>query len=182
MTDSDGISLVDRLRVLPTETEWLEFKRARCAPQEIGEYFSALANSACLAREHRGYLLFGIDDATHKVVGTNYDPYSEKGKGNQGLLPWLAAGLRPNIGVEQRIVAHPDGRVVLFEIGPAKDQPVSFYGTPFVRVGTSKTELSKHPEKARAIWARGRDWSGETVTYCVPPEYIEREAVAGRSR
>ena len=28
-----------------------------------------------------------------------------------------------------------------------------------MRVGASKTELSKHPEKARMIWTRGSDWS-----------------------
>ena len=53
------------------------------------------------------------------------------------------------------------GRVVLFEVGPAKEQPVNFYGTAYVRVGASKTELRRHPEKARALWTRGSDWSAE---------------------
>ncbi len=30
-----------------------------------------------------------------------------------------------------------------------------------MRVGASKTELSKHPEKERALWTRGTDWSAE---------------------
>ena len=59
------------------------------------------------------------------------------------------------------IVEHPDGRMVLFEVGPARDQPVSFYGTAWVRVGSSKTELNKQPEKARALWTHGTDWSAE---------------------
>lgn len=153
--------LVDRLRSLPTETEWFELKRSRCSPQELGEYLSALANSACLSPRPRGYLVFGIDDDTHDVVGTRFDPYSAKGKGNQDLLPWLTTGLHPNLGFEIRVLEHPDGRVVLFEVTPARDQPVTFYGKAFVRVGTSKTELSRHPEKARALWTRGSDWSAE---------------------
>jgi len=120
-----------------------------------------LANSAFLANQPRGYIVFGIDDETHDVTGTRFDPYSVKAKGNQDLLPWLSAGLRPNPGLEAHTIEHPDGRVVLLEIGPARDQPVSFFGTAFVRVGSSKTELSKHPEKARELWSRGRDWSGE---------------------
>ena len=60
-----------------------------------------------------------------------------------------------------RIVNHLDGRVVVFELGPARDQPVSFYGKAYVRVGSSKTELSRHPEKARVIWMRESDWSAE---------------------
>lgn len=161
MSQPDHIALIDRLRALPTEKEWLELKRTRCAPQELGEYASALANSACLANKPRGYLLFGIDDSTHKVVGTQFDPYSAKGKGNQDLLPWLAAGLRPNPGIDVHIVHHPQGRVVLFEIGPAHNEPVCFRGTAWVRVGTSKTQLRNHPVKARSLWTRGSDWSAE---------------------
>ena len=161
MSERVRIALIDRLRALPTETEWFELKRNRYEPQQLGEYLSALANAACLSGQPRGYLVFGIDDATHAVVGTHFDPYSTKGNGNQDLLPWLAAGLWPNTGFEPHVVAHPDGRVVLFEIGPANGEPVGFYGTPYIRVGTSKTELGKHPEKARALWTRGRDWSAE---------------------
>ncbi len=161
MTERERIALIDRLRALPTETEWFEFKRNRYEPQQLGEYLSALANAACLAGQPRGYLVFGIDDATHEVVGTNFDPYATKAKGNQDLLPWLAAGLRPNTGFEPHVVAHPDGRVVLFEISPANGEPIGFYGTPYIRVGTSKTELGKHPEKARALWTRGSDWSAQ---------------------
>jgi len=174
---SELVALVDRLRSLPSETEWLEFKRNRHEPQAIGEYLSALANSACLASQARGYLLFGIDDSTHEVVGTHFDPYSTKGKGNQDLMPWLAAGLRPSVGFEARIVEHPDGRVVLFEIGPAEGEPVAFYGTAYIRVGSSKTDLRNHPEKARAIWTRGRDWSAE-VSEAASLDDLDPEAVA----
>lgn len=161
MTDATLISLIDRLRALPTETECVEFKRNRFEAQELGEYFSALANSACLAGKQHAYLLFGVDNDTHELVGTTFDPYAEKAKGNQDLLIWLNMGLQPRVGVEAHIVEHPDGRVVLFKIGAAREEPVSFYGTAYIRVGSSKTELSKHPEKARAIWSRGRDWSAE---------------------
>lgn len=161
MSEREQIPLIDRLRALPAETEWIEFKRNRYEPQVLGQYLSALANSACLASQPRGYLVFGVEDATHAVVGTRFDPYSTKAKGNQDLLPWLAAGLRPNTGFEPHVVAHPDGRVVLFEIGPARGEPVNFHGTPYVRVGSSKTELRNHPEKARALWTRGSDWSAE---------------------
>jgi len=171
------IALIDRLRALPTETEWFELKRNRYEPQQLGEYLSALANAACLSGQPRGYLVFGIDDAAHEVVGTDFDPYATKAKGNQDLLPWLAAGLRPNTGFEPHVVAHPDGRVVLFEIGPANGEPVGFYGSPYIRVGTSKTELGKHPEKARALWTRGSDWSAEVCAAASPAD-LDPDAVA----
>ena len=40
--------LTEELRALPQECEWVEFKHNNSNPQEIGEYLSALANSACL--------------------------------------------------------------------------------------------------------------------------------------
>lgn len=163
MTPAELIALVDRLREMPTETEWCEWKRNHIAPDELGAYLAALANEAALHREHCGYLLFGIDDTTHAVVGTTFDPYKEKAKGNQGLLPWLTAGLVPNPGVDVLFVDHPDGRVVVLTVGQARTQPVTFYGTAWVRIGTSKTQLTKHPEKARALWTIGYDWSAETV-------------------
>ena len=106
MNDGELVALVDRLRALPAETEWFEFKHNSPLAQVIGEYLSALANAACLASQRRGYLVFGIDDDTHAVVGTTFDPYATKGKGNQDLLPWLAAGLRPNPGVEVHVLDH----------------------------------------------------------------------------
>ena len=178
MRERERIALIDRLRALPTETEWFEFKRNRYQPQDLGEYLSALANAACLANQPRGYLVFGIDDESHAVVGSSFDPYAVKGKGNQDLLPWLTAGLRPNTGVEAHIVEHPDGRLVLFEVGPANGEPVNFYGTASIRVGSSKSELRSHPEKARAIWTRGSDWSAEvceeTTLNDLDPEAIAK--------
>lgn len=159
MSNSWDIARIDELRSLSAETEWFEFKRNRYEPHQIGEYLSALANSACIIAQPAGYLVFGIDDDTHEVVGTDFDPYKTKAKGNQDLLPWIGAGLRPNIGFEPRVIDHPDGRVVVFEVRAARDQPISFYGKAYVRVGASKTELGRHPEKARVIWTRGSDWS-----------------------
>lgn len=161
MNAQELTALLERLCREPHETEWLEFKENNYEPQVLGEYLSALANAAGLAGKPRGYLIFGVQDQTHAVVGTQFDPHSAKAKGNQDLLIWLAMGLQPNVGVEVHVLAHPKGRVVFFEIGPAWDRPVRFYGTPFIRVGTSKTELYKHPEKERARWSRRTDWTGQ---------------------
>ena len=79
------------------------------------------------------------------MVGTDFDPYSTKAKGNQDLLPWLATGLQPNVGFDQHVVEYPSGRVVIFQIMSATDQPVGFFGKEYVRIGSSKTELRAAP-------------------------------------
>ena len=159
MNQQELLALVNRLRGLPRETEWLEFKHNNADPQEIGEYLSALANEAALLNQPRGYLIFGIEDASNAVVGTRFDPYTAKAKGNQDLLPWLAALLQPNPGIEPHCLEHPDGRVALLAVGPARGRPVEYQGQGYCRAGTSKTKLTNHPEKARRLWSQGVDWS-----------------------
>ena len=161
MNTADLTALLDRLRAEPRESEWLEFKANRYEPQAIGEYLSALANSACLLGKPRGYLVFGIADGTQAVVGTAFDPQGENGQGNQLMPLWLALGLHPNVGFEIHTWQYQGHRVVLFDVHPAFDRPVAFYGKTFVRNGSSKTALARYPEKERAIWSRRVDWSAQ---------------------
>lgn len=90
MNQNELSALLRRLLAERIETEWLEFKSHACESQQLGEYISALANSACIHGKPRGYLLFGVDNNTHTVVGTTFNPQKEKGKGNQHLPIWLA--------------------------------------------------------------------------------------------
>lgn len=166
MNTRELIALLDRLRDEPRESEWLEFKANRFEAHVLGEYVSALANSACLLGKPRAYLVFGIEDGTHAVVGTAFDPAAEtvkgkEGRGNQLLPLWLSLHLQPNTGYDIHPFEYQSRRVVMFEIHPAYDQPVKFDGTAYIRDGSSKTELSKYPEKERQIWSRRVDWSAE---------------------
>jgi predicted HTH transcriptional regulator len=160
MNTAELTALLDRLRAEPRETEWLEFKANRHEPQVLGEYLSALANSACLLGKPRAYLVFGIEDGSHAVVGTTFDPHAETGKGRQLLSLWLSLGLHPNVGFETHIFTYQGKRVVLFEVHPAFDRPVHFYGKAYVRDGTSKTDWrSTRKRSARfgtAAWTGAR--------------------------
>lgn len=164
MDERQVIELVDRLRAEPSEADWFEFKETRVIPPEVlGEYLSALSNAAAVARQQYGYLVLGVHDETHEVTGTHFDPHSEKVKGNQNLLFWTTRGLAPRVHLEVCEAQHPGGRVVVFEVGAAPGQPVAFYGTAHIRVGSSKTALSEHPAKQRALWHLHTDWSAEVV-------------------
>src|SRR5690606_27530945 len=152
MDNARLVALVDRLRAEPTEVEWLEFKTSQVQPgHELGEYLSALANGAALARKPHGYLVLGVDDETHAVTGTRYNLHTATVKG-QNLLFWTPRGLLPRVHLEVYEVDHPDGRVVLIEVGAAAGQPVKFYGKAYVRVSGSKTLLADHPQKEAALW------------------------------
>jgi len=73
-------SLVSELISLPRETEWLEFKKNNTNPKEIGEYISALSNSAALAGKANAYLIWGVDDATHNIISLTLKPKSKETK------------------------------------------------------------------------------------------------------
>ena len=72
------IGLVHELRKLPVETEWVEFKHNNSDPVQIGEYLSALSNSAVLHDQPRAWLAWGIRDSDHAVVGTTFRPRQAK--------------------------------------------------------------------------------------------------------
>lgn len=153
MDHRECVDLIDSLRAMTAEREWFEFKRNNFNPTQIGENLSALANSACLAGRTHGYLIFGVDDETHTIVGTEFDPYTAKGQGNQELLIWLNLNLRPTVGLEPYIIEHPrGGKIVLFEISAARNQPIRFKGEEYVRIGSSTSKLQVWPEKERALW------------------------------
>lgn len=144
-------SLVAELIKLPRETEWIEFKHNNTNPEEIGEYISALANSAALAGKVHAYLVWGIDDKSHEILGTSFRCGVAK-VGNEELENWLLRLLTPKIRFDFYELSIDGQNVCLLEIDTAQRQPVQFKGQEFVRVGSYKKKLKEFPEKERALW------------------------------
>ncbi|HCF56868.1 MAG TPA: transcriptional regulator [Myxococcales bacterium] len=143
--------LVREICKLPRETEWVELKADNANPQEIGEYISALANGAALSGKAFAYLVWGIDDGSHKIVGTDFRPSSKK-VGNEELENWLLRSLSPKIQFRFFEVPIEGKEVVLLEIERASIHPVQFQGQEFVRVGSYKKKLKDFPQKERELW------------------------------
>ena len=144
-------ALVRELTTLPAETEWVEFKHNKAIPDEIGEYISALANSCALHGKPCAYIVWGVEDRTHRIVGTSFCPHAAK-VGNEELENWLAHHLIPRIAVHIHEVDVDGTPVVLFAVQPATNRPVRFKGTEYVRIGSYKKKLHDHPEKERELW------------------------------
>jgi len=151
MTEKELETLLKDLQALPKECEWAEFKVDYWNPQEIGEYLSALANSACNHQQKFGYLAFGIEDETHRLVGTRFKPLHEK-KGNQELENWLATQLNPRIDFSIFEFDFNGMHFAVFRVDAAVNMPVSFRGVPYIRIGSYKKQLDDHPERERKIW------------------------------
>ena len=150
-SDDYLIGLVRELCKLPHETECVEFKQNDAKPETIGENISALANSAALEGKASAYIVWGISNEDHTVVGTVFDP-SQRRVGNEELENWLLRLLEPKIEFRFFSVKINAQTVVLLEIARSTRQPVRFRGTEFVRVGTYTKKLGTFPEKERALW------------------------------
>lgn len=145
------ISLIHELRKLPAESEWVEFKHNQADPEKIGEYISALANSATLLGKANAYMVWGIDNKSHDVKGTRFVPGSSK-IGNEELENWLLRLLDPKINFRFFSFAVEKKSIVLLEISAAFRHPVKFKNQEFIRVGSYKKKLKDFPEKERTLW------------------------------
>jgi predicted HTH transcriptional regulator len=170
------IALVNDLRAEPAESPWIEFKSRDLNPEMIGKRISALANGARLADKHFGYFVWGIEDGTHRVVGTKFEPALQK-RGNEPLEMWLAKMLDPSPSFQFHAIAHPDGRVVLAEIPAATHAPIKFDRIPYIRIGSATPPLTDYPERERALWAKLQPFAWETgiaAQFVTGDEVLER--------
>ncbi len=152
MTDTDNLSrLLNELIKLPKETEWVEFKANNKKPELIGEYISALANSATLYGKQNAYIVWGVDDESHEVVGTHFRPKHTKYK-QQELESWLLQKIEPKINFAFHEVTHNSVIAVILEIAVANHRPVKFDGIEYIRIGSYKKKLAQFPEKERELW------------------------------
>jgi ATP-dependent DNA helicase RecG len=145
------MSIIKELRKLPGETEWIEFKGNNSKPEAIGEYISALANSAALAGKVNAYMMWGIDNDSHEIIGTAFKPGIVK-IGNEELENWLIRLLSPKVNFYFYTLDFDGPSVVLLEVGAAFRHPVRFKNDAFIRVGSYKKKLRDHPEKERELW------------------------------
>jgi ATP-dependent DNA helicase RecG len=177
------LDTLERLLSLPREAATVEFKSNLEHSEEIGQYISALANAAVLEGHDRAWLVWGVEDGTHAVKGTTFDPFGRK-EGNQALVMWLQQMTMPRADFVFHAVDHPQGKVVMLEIHPARSAPVAFQNIRYIRIDSHKTRLSELPDKEARLWAmlgQKDDWSGELVPGATLDD-LDFEAIAAARR
>jgi len=154
--------ILHELTALPKETEWLEFKEADRSFHfdKLGSYFSALSNEANLKGKDYGWLVFGIEDKTRKIVGTQYRP-------DRVELDKLKSEIANHTTsrttfVEIHELSSSEGRVVLFQIPAApKGIPIAWKGHYYGREGESINALSMQEMEQIRNQAKAADWSAQ---------------------
>lgn len=152
MEEIEFRKLVDRLVALSKESEIVEFKENFHSKEEIGERISALANSACLLNQPYAYILFGIKNDNHQIIGTSFRSKKHM-VGNEDLEVWLLNRLNPRIDFQCFDFEYSDGIfLALYKIPATENVPVKFLNVSYIRVNSSTRQLINYPEKEKQIW------------------------------
>lgn len=145
------------------ESETIEYKTGLKDAKTIGQYISALGNSALAANIPYAYLIWGVRDLTKEIVGTDFDPYTEKAivenkkgksnKSNISLTFYLNKYIDPKLNLVWDKCEISGKKMVCLTIDVRHlNQPLKFMGIDYIRVGTSNQKLNLFPEKERRIW------------------------------
>lgn len=162
--------LIKELCKLPKEVGWVEFKHNNCQPTMIGEDISALANSATLNDRDYAYLIWGVDDGSHEIVGTKVRLQLEK-KGEQELENWLRYLLSKNADFEFYDTEVDGKHVELIRIHKALNEPVAFQKIDYIRSGSYTKKLNEFPTFRAQLWDKLRHSMFEDVRVKIDQRY-----------
>lgn len=171
------------------EGECVEFKEANdnFPTSDIGKYFSALANEANLHGRPAGWLVFGVNNRTRTIVGTDYRRDRER---LHSLKLQIAEGTEPATSFRDIYeLVTPQGRVLLFEIPAApRGIPIAWQAHHYARNGESLGGLSIAKQDEIRAQSLADDWSAvicpqATFTDLDPTALAKaREIFTGRYR
>lgn len=133
------------LCALENEQEWFEFKENWFQPETLGEYVSALSNSAAIHHKKYAFFIWGVNDETHEIVGTDFDPYRDYNK--EPYLNYLARSLSPSVNFKFEETIVFGKRIVVLLIPAATDIPTSFLEKRYIRIGSSKCNLRNYAKR-----------------------------------
>lgn len=160
---------LDELIASKFETEISEFKEAKNSfPfDELGQYFSALSNEANLHNEDYAWLVFGVEDKKHKIVGSNY---RINDKDLNSLKEEIAVQTSEHLTFVEihkctrKDDAGDDKRILLFQIPAApKGIPIAFKRMYYGRDGEALVGLGiEEIERIRAQ-SKKNDWSSQII-------------------
>lgn len=152
--------ILDEL-LLNTENECVEFKKAEnnFDIDILGKYFSALGNEATLKNKQYSWIVFGIDDKTHKLTNTNF--YSDNNFNK--VKKQITDNTTDNIGFIEIYEFMRNGkRVIMFQVPAASGTPINWKGFPYGRNGESIAPLTSN--KIEQIKATANyDWSRQVI-------------------
>lgn len=170
--------ILDDLLLLSSENEVVEFKEAKTdySFEKLGKYFSAISNEANLKNKSYGWLVFGVEDKKHTIVGSSYRNYRPKLDSLKGEIANKTTNRITYIDIHE--VEREGKRILMFQIPAApRGLPIAFDGHYYARDGEELCPLNL--EKLERIRAQAvlEDWSQGVVADADLSD-LDEEAIA----
>lgn len=128
------------------EQDWFAFMENYDNDDKIGEYISALSNSAAYCGRKYAYMVWGISTKNHISLGTSFD-YDKNIRHGDSLKHYLESKLSDNVFIDFKEENYKGKRIVILIISAAKTIPVDWDGKRYIKVDSKREQLSKFPEK-----------------------------------
>lgn len=177
-TEYELRQILQQLRNLTAENEIVEFKEAKNGYDfsKLGKYFSALSNEANLKGRPYAWLVFGVENKKHAIVGSQFRTVR---KDLDSLKSKIANKTTNRITfIEIYELSEPEGRVVMFQIPAApKGFPIAFDGHYYGRDDEELSPLNLEEIERIRAQATTEDWSAAIVPDATI-EDLDEEAVA----
>jgi ATP-dependent DNA helicase RecG len=178
MTIAELKYTLQTLRNLTAENEIVEFKEAKTGYDftKLGKYFSALSNEANLKGKPYAWLVLGVENKKHGIVGSQFRPLR---KDLDSLKSEIANKTTNRITfIEIYELKEPEGRVVMFQIPAApKGFPIAFDGHYYGRDDEELSALNLEEIERIRAQATTEDWSAAIVPDATIDD-LDEEAIA----
>lgn len=161
--------IVSSLIRIDGELEHVEFKANQADCEMIAKNISAIVNSLTRRNFPRGYMIWGIDNETHELLGTSFKPFSvkvrdKKGKkSNEELLVWLSKHIKPAPNIDVREIFVENKRIVVFILGANPLEVSKFHSDAYIRIGANTRRLDEYPSIEKEIWSKVISREFETI-------------------
>lgn len=176
MNEKELGDLLSRL-ISQWENEVTEFKNVgdSYSASDIGKYFSALSNEANLRKKERAWLVFGVDNKSRRIVGSDFR--RDRAQLDRFKLN-VSCDTEPSVTFREIYELNTAlGRVVIFEVPAAPwGMPISWKGHYYGRAGESLTHLGLDKLDLLRRQTTDTDWSAGIV-YEATLAHLDAEAV-----
>lgn len=147
-----------------SENEVVEFKAAQNSfdVDDLGKYFSALSNEANLREHDFAWIVFGVDNKTHEITGTNF---KDGEMALNRLKQDMSQHTTDNLIFREIVPIFVDGkRILLFKI-PASPRNIVMHwkGIAYARDGESLKPLNQTKRDEIRNQPPIPDWTAQLV-------------------
>lgn len=171
--DEKLVMIIRNFCKLDAELEHVEFKENLDDEETIAKTISAIINSMTRNNIPRGYFIWGIENETHEIVGTHFNPETKK-IGNEEFELWVSKHIQPSPILAFRKIDIDGKRLIALIIHSNPLSLSRFNNVAYIRIGANTRKLSDFPNIEKEVWKHivERDYEMITAKPCLSKDEV----------